>query len=124
VFVLDNEVFPLGIPDTITITPITVSFGYRFRRGSLVPYLGGGFGAYLLKEKSPSDAQGENIDEHHKSYHATGGLELQTIPWVALAVEAQYTRVPDALGTNGVSKVFNERDLGGFQVQLKILIGK
>ena len=124
VFVLDNEVFPLGIPDTITITPITLLFGYRFRRGAVVPYLGGGFGAYLLKEKSPSDIEGESIDEHHKSYQVVGGLELQTIPWVALAVEVQYTRVPDALGANGVSKVFNERDLGGLQAQLKLLIGK
>ncbi|HEV8574388.1 MAG TPA: hypothetical protein VGR43_06725 [Dehalococcoidia bacterium] len=124
VFVVDNTVYPLGIPDTITITPITLSFGYRFRGGSIVPYGGGGVGAYLLKEKSQFEAEGESVDEHHKSYHVVGGLELQTIPWVALAVEGQYTRVPDALGSNGVSAVFNEHDLGGFQAQLKVLIGK
>jgi hypothetical protein len=124
VFVLDNEVFPLGVPNTITVIPITLSMGYRFLRGSIVPYAGGGVGSYLLREKTPFDEEGESVKERHTGYHAIGGLEVRGTGWLAGAVEAQYAHVPDALGSNGASQAFDEHNLGGFQAQLKILVGR
>lgn len=125
VFVFEDTTFPLGIPNTITIQPITVTTGYRFPvRGSILPYIGGGIGTYLLKEASPYDEPDERVDERHASYQAHGGVEFRAHRWLAPAVEAQYTTVPDALGTNGASAAFEEHDLGGWQVQVKVLIGR
>ena len=44
VFVSGSEVFPLGIPLTIEVTPIEVTGGWRFKNVSprFVPYVGGG----------------------------------------------------------------------------------
>jgi opacity protein-like surface antigen len=125
VFVLEDTTYPLGVPDTITIVPITASAGYVFQvRSRVVPYAGGGIGSYFLKEETPFDEPGEDVDERHFSYQVHGGVELRIHPWLVPAVEVQYTTVPDALATNGVSAAFNERDLGGWQLQLKILVGK
>src|SRR5262249_38319165 len=41
-FVLDEEVFKLGIPDEVTVTPLTFTGGYRFPRRSMTPFVGGG----------------------------------------------------------------------------------
>jgi opacity protein-like surface antigen len=125
VFVFEDTTFPLGIPNTMTIQPITVTTGYRFPvRGSILPYIGAGIGTYLLKEVSPYDEPGERVDERRAGYQAHGGVEFRAHRWLAPAVEAQYTTVPDALGTNGASAAFEEHDLGGWQVQVKVLIGR
>jgi opacity protein-like surface antigen len=125
VFVFENTTYPLGVPDTITIVPITGSAGYLFPvRNRIAPYAGGGIGSYFLKEESPFDEPGERVDEHHFSYQVHGGAELRIHRWLVPAVEVQYTTVPDALATNGVSAAFNERNLGGWQLQLKLLVGR
>jgi hypothetical protein len=38
--------------------------------------------------------------------------------------EARYTSIPNALGAAGVSVDFNETDLGGIAVAVKLAIGK
>ena len=45
VFVFQNQVYKLGVSDTISVTPLQVSAGYRFRGrrpSRFVPYAGGG----------------------------------------------------------------------------------
>ena len=126
VFVFEGTVFPLGIPQTITVQPITVTAGYRLRlRNGLRPYIGGGVGFYQLKEVSPFDEAAERVDERHAGYHAHGGVEFRTpYSWIAPAVEAKFAAVPDPLGAGGASAEFDEDDLGGWQLQMKVLIGK
>lgn len=125
VFVFEGTAFPLGIPSTITIQPVTATTGYRFPvRGSILPYIGAGIGTYRLKQVSRFDEPDERVDERHAGYQAHGGVEFRAHRWLAPAVEAQYTKVPDALGTDGVSAVFEEHDLGGWQIQVKVLIGR
>jgi hypothetical protein len=126
VFVFEGTTFPLGIPQTVTIQPISVTAGYRFPlRRVVLPYIGGGIGTHLLKEASPYDEPTERVDERHTSYHAHGGVEFRTpLRWVAPAVEARFTTVPDALGREGASAAFEEDDLGGWQLQMKVLVGR
>ena len=64
VFVFEGNVIPLGIADTVTITPITVAGGYRFvRSGSRVtPYAGAGIGSYALREESDFAEDSDNVD--------------------------------------------------------------
>ena len=119
VVVSDGEVFPLGIEDRVTINPITVTAGYRFRSNAmLVSYAGGGVGSYRLRETSEFADPSENVDERHTSYHALGGVEVGVSKWVFTAFEVQYTSVPDALGIPGVSGEFGETNLGGLSLRV------
>ncbi len=123
VFVFDGEVYQLGIPNTVTVTPMTITGGWRFESGFLTPYGGGGIGRVGYKEFSDFAEDDENVDETYSSYHVLGGIEVRN-GWVATAFEAQFTQVPDALGTGGVSAAFNEHNLGGFTMRVKVLVGR
>jgi len=123
VFVFDGEVYQLGIPNTVTVSPMTITGGWRFESGFLTPYGGGGIGRVGYKEFSDFAEDDENVDETYSSYHVLGGIEVRN-GWVATAFEAQFTQVPDALGTGGVSAAFNEHNLGGFTMRVKILVGR
>jgi hypothetical protein len=125
VFVFEEEVFPLGIPNTITIQPVIAAVGYRPpSAASIRPYLGVGIGSYHLQEVSPFDAPGEEVDQWHRGFHAHGGVEFLAGRWFAPAVEARFTTVPDALGSSGAAAAFGESNLGGWQVFGKILLGR
>jgi hypothetical protein len=55
-----------------------------------------------------------------------GGAEVRIRRWLGVAGEAQFTTVPDALGTNatGVSSTFGETNLGGATFRAKVVIGR
>ena len=127
VFMFEDEVFRLGIPVTLTITPVELTGGYRFDFGQrLVPFAGGGVGWHRYQETSEFATDEENVDERHTGYHLLGGVELRLARWLGLAGEAQWTTVRDALGTdpNGVSAHFGESDLGGTTVRVRIVLGR
>lgn len=125
VFVYDDTVFPLGIPNTITVRPLLFTAGYRFGPSrSVVPYLGGGIGLFSLTERTSFSEGGESTDDQSTGYRMSGGLELRSSQFVSTALEAAYTRVPNSLGIGGVSQLFGERDLGGFEFRVKLLFGR
>jgi len=124
VFVTNGEVFRLGIRDTIRIVPFAISGGYRFTTPEGAFYVGGGAGRYFYRETSDFASAGENLDESHPAYHLLTGIEFPARGSFRAAVEFQYTSVPDALGSSGVSAAFGERNLGGFDIRLKILGGR
>ena len=121
-----REVFHLGIPVTITITPVELTAGWRFRRRNsrLVPYAGGGVTWYGYKETSSFSTPSEDVDERFNGYHVMGGVEYRVMRWLGLGGEAAWTTIPDAIGTGGVSKVFGDTDLGGASFRAKITIGR
>lgn len=125
VFITNGEVFHLGIPVTITITPVEITAGWKFRRGKkLVPYGGGGFTMYGYKEESSFSTSAEDTDERFNGYHVMGGVEYKVMRWLGLAGEAAWTTIPDAIGTGGASEVFGDTDLGGASFRAKITIGR
>jgi opacity protein-like surface antigen len=129
VFVHEGEVFPLGIPLTIGLTPIEVSAGYRFNQARrtrsgvvaspITLFGGGGVGSVGYSE---TDDEGE-ISERFTAWHVMGGADVTV--WKALQIggEARYRWVPDGLGAGGVSDVFNETDLGGSTFRVRIGVG-
>jgi opacity protein-like surface antigen len=123
VFVLDREVFRLGVEDTITLTPITLTAGWRFVMSRATPYLGGGIGRIYYKEDSSFAEAAENIAARFTSYHALGGVEFRN-GWVATAFEMQYSHIPGAIGIGGASEAFHESNLGGFVGRVKVLVGR
>jgi outer membrane protein W len=125
VIVFEDEVFPLGLSNTVTITPVTFTGGYRFRSTTaMVPYVGGGVGVYRFREESEFSEPDEQVDDSFTSYHALAGVEYAVSRWLFTAFEVRYTTVPDSLGAPGVSGDFNESNLGGFSVGVKLMIGR
>lgn len=132
VAIVDGERFGLGIPATITVTPLQVTGGYRFNRltrtrrpSRVVPFAGGGIGWYRLTETSDFATDAENVSGWHIGVHALGGAEVRLTPLVGIAGEAQWSIVPGALGddANGVSQLFDESDLGGLTLRVKLVLG-
>lgn len=142
VFVLDDRVFDLGIPNRIDITPVQLTAGYR--AGSrIAAYGGGGIGWYRFAESAafgprsgrpdgaPEGAMvpplgppyGDDTRETRRSYHVLGGVETPLLSWLRIGGEGQWTWVPDALGAGGVSAAFDETDLGGFSLRVKLSVG-
>ena len=122
---LEGETFRLGIPLTITIVPVEVSGGYRFRRSSrLVPYVGGGLTSLGYRERSDFADSGENVDDRFTGYQVLGGVEYRLSRWIAAAGEVQYATVPDAIGGGGLSAEFDEDDLGGTMIRLRVVVGR
>ena len=124
---LENQTFRLGIPLTVTILPIEVTGGYRIplgRRRSLIPYIGGGVGSHSYKETSSFAAGEENVSERFIGYQILGGVEYRLHRVVGIAGELEYVTVPDAIGAGGLSAEFNEKDLGGVIVRVRMLFGR
>jgi len=130
VFVDDDEVFPLGIDMNVGITPIEVTAGYRLqprgRTRSVIPYVGGGIGWHRYSETSDFAESGEDVHETFTGYHALGGVEFRRGRSFAIAGEAQWTVVPDALGTgvSSASELFGESNLGGLGVRVRVVVGR
>lgn len=127
VFLFNGEQFDLGIPATITVTPVELTGGYRFdvdRR--FVAYGGAGVGWHRYQETSQFAQADENLDERFAGYHVMGGAEFRLVRWIGAAAEAQWATVPDALGedSNSVSHEFDESDLGGVTLRVKVVIGR
>ncbi len=137
VFAFQGQVFDLNEPATITITPLEITAGYRHTRlappstraaplAKLIPYLGGGFGFHRYTETSAHSADADDAHATFTGYHVMGGVETPVQKWMALAAEAQFASVPNALGKdpNGVSSVYKEHDLGGFTFRMKVVVGR
>jgi hypothetical protein len=127
VFLFDDDVISLGVPMEITITPIELTGGWRFRlrrSPQFRPYVSGGLSSYRYQEVSEFATDAENVDERFTGYHLGGGAEFQVERWLGVALELNWTTVPDAIGTGGVSKAFDETNLGGTAIRMKITIGR
>jgi len=122
VFVSGSEVFQLGIPLTVTMTPIEAGGGWRFvtKSGRLTPYAGISFLSMGYSEESEGAEAGDNTSERFSGQAVFGGAEFRIWKWFTAAAEAQYRRVPNALGAGGVSQDFNESDLGGVTARITI----
>lgn len=125
--VLEGETFPLGIPLDVTIIPVEISAGWKFRLRrlpKLLPYAAGGYTSFGYKETSSFAGAGEDVDERFGGYLLRGGAEYKVTRWLGLAGEVAWTTVPDAIGSGGVSAAFKETDLGGTSVRARITVGR
>jgi len=125
--VLDGQVFPLGIPLDVTIVPIEISAGWKFRMRKLpklIPYVAGGYTSFGYQETSSFAGSGEDVDDRFGGYHLRGGAEFKVTRWLGVAGEFAWTTVPDAIGSGGVSQAFNEHDLGGTSFRARLTVGR
>lgn len=122
----DDEVFPLGIGLKTTVTPIELTGGWRFTNVSrrFVPYVGGGFSSFKYSEDTDTDDPDDDVDERFSGAHLLGGVEVRVSAWIGVSGEVVWTTVPDGLGEAGVSRAFDETNLGGTAVRVKVVVGR
>lgn len=112
----------LGFPLSVRITPIFATAGWRFAIGKspFVPYAGLGLSRTSFKEES--EVAGELFEESRSEtgFQGLAGLEYGRGP-LRFGAEFVYSRVPDAVGLGGVSKVYGEDDIGGLSVLGKVV---
>jgi opacity protein-like surface antigen len=124
-FRFDGQNFGLGIPLTVTETPVEVSGGYRFQATPrFVPYVGAGIGSYSYEETSDFSTDDENLKTRHVGYLVNGGAEFRLGRWLGLTADVQYTHVPGILGDGGISKEADENDLGGVAARFRVIVGR
>lgn len=128
VFVDNGDVFDLGINNTVTITPLEISTGYRFgsSRDSLRPYAGGGISWYRYEETDQFATSADTSADTFTGFHLLGGVEFRVSKWLGIAGEAAWATVPNAIGQEAASvgAAFNETDLGGATFRAKVVIGR
>lgn len=135
VFLSGGNVYRLGIPLRATIKPFEIVGGYRFNlTPRVIPFVGAGFTQYHYTETSDFAQASENFDATNGGGVFEAGAELRVHRWVGVAADAHYARVSGILGTGGVSQRFatgiggaapmvHERELGGWAVRLKVVVG-
>ena len=123
-----GQVFKLGIPLDVTVTPFELTGGFRFaqitRKRNVVPFVGVGYSRYRYQETSDFANPGENVDESFPGFHVSGGVEYLVKRWLAVGGEVSWSSVADAIGHSGVSEYFGEDNLGGTSIRLKVSVGQ
>ena len=122
----DGQVFALGIPTKVTMTPLDVTAGWRFppRFGRVIPHVGLGYTRLKYEETSEFAGEGENVSASFNGFHILSGVEVRVARWVGLGGEVVWTSVADAIGEGGASKAFDENNLGGTSIRVKLVLGR
>lgn len=116
--IFDSRAIPIGVPITVSYVPIELGGGWQFPLvGGVRPYAGAGLFRLRYKEESDFGIRDEEVDLSKNGYVVFGGVEVPVWKYVMVGGEAQFRSVPDAIGTDGVSRDFEETNLGGFTVR-------
>lgn len=125
VFVFGKEVFPLGIPMEVQLTPIEIAAGWRFATPGkrVVPYLGAGTVIMRFREESQFDTSSDTVNKTFSGAVAFAGVDVHVMKFVSVGAEVgmriiKITRPGGALGALG------EDDLGGVSMRLLVSIGR
>ena len=128
VFVFNDEVFPLGIETKVTVLPMAVNVAYRHERPrrALTPFVGGGVNWHRYTETSDFAESGEDVSATYTGFHALGGVEWRASRYISIGGVGRWLTVRDALGDEptSVAAVFDEHDLGGFDLRVRIVVGR
>ena len=124
VFVYEGEVFRLGVPLDITMTPMELGGGWRFKpigSRAIVPYVGGGALFLKHREESPGAISGDDVNETYTGLALFGGLEVPVWQKVSAGAEVGW-RSAKVKQPGGAMAAFGENNLGGitFRVMFSI----
>ena len=120
----EGETYPLGVENTLTINPFTITGGWRFQTGGkLRPYVGGGLSMYMVEETSDFSLPEDDVDETFTGFHVLGGARYPVSSLIAISGEVEYASVRNSLET-GLSGAFGEDNLGGLSFRVRVSIGR
>lgn len=126
VFVADADapVFRLGHPLKIRTIPVYGLLGFHFTPDSKFdPYVSTGAGVTFYKEESTVAEITETDSQTKFSGFVALGADYGRGS-VRFGLEANYSFVPNTIGLGGVSAVYGEKDVGGFAILGRIVIGR
>lgn len=113
-----NPPIRTGVPEKLTLTPIHLSVAWIFNPQAPVSWYAGAGPTFLSWKDSSA---GDSNSGSDTGGHLVGGLRWQpSDPW-SFGAEARYSTVPNAVGNAGITKFYNEDDLGGFSLSLMAL---
>ena len=116
-------VFRLGHPLKIRTIPVYGLVGFRFSPDrTLVPYVTGGAGITSYKEESTVGGITEETSQSKFGGMLAIGADYGRGP-VRFGLEANYSLVPNTIGLGGVSAVYGEKDVGGFAIVGRLVLG-
>ena len=98
VFVNNGQVFKLGIPLTVGMTPIELGGGWRTivdRRGRYAIYVGAGVVFLNYSETTPSGTSDDNTSKTFSGFSVYGGFDRTFHKHLIAGVEGQYPRHPE-----------------------------
>ena len=116
----NSEAFRLGHPLTFTMVEGVAFAAYRFgKMGPVSPYVAAGGGLASWKERSDIAGVIEKANGTSGLIEARAGVERDS-GRLRYGIEGGITLIPGAVGVGGISKVYEESDLGGLFVVAKI----
>lgn len=116
----NSEAFRLGHPLTFTMVEGVAFAAYRFGKvGPVSPYLALGGGIASWKERSDIAGVIEKANGTTGLMEARVGVERES-GRLRYGIEGGITFAPSAIGVGGISKVYEESDLGGLFMVAKI----
>lgn len=107
-----------GVSEKLTLTPVHLSVAWIFHPDAQLNWYAGA-GPTFLSWKDES--AGENNSGSNTGAHIVGGLRWQGAGRWSFGGEVRYSTVPNAVGDAGITKFYNEDDLGGFSISLMSL---
>jgi hypothetical protein len=126
VFVFEGDVFPLGVPVDITMTPIEAAVGWRFKpftSRAIVPYVGGGMLFLKYKEETEGDASSENVSESYSGPVLFAGIDAPVWKYISAGAELGW-RKATVKNPGGAMSAFGEDDLGGVTFRVMVSFRK
>jgi hypothetical protein len=118
-----------GIALQVRMLPIDLGVGWRFnhltRANDVTPFVGGGAILLHYSETTPAGDSTDNTSSTFFGFEGFGGVDLQ-LGSITVAPEVDYRSLPGAIGSGGLSQVFNETNLGGlaFRVTVGVRLGR
>lgn len=122
VFVHAGTVFPLGIPTTIEWRPLDVALGWRTVRRRFSPYAGVGLTTIAFTETADFAQAGDDLSETATGLLLLAGIDVPVWKRVSLGGEVRHRSVTGVLGDGGVSEAFDEDQLGGTSIGIRLSI--
>jgi hypothetical protein len=124
VVVVNGTVYKLGTELTADMTPTELGAGWRFEsRGTkyqITPYLGASAVFLGYKETSMFAEPAENVSETYKGFGVFGGVDFRVFRQVLVGGEGQYRVINSTPAENSAAANFNEKNLGGLVLRLKV----
>jgi hypothetical protein len=118
-----------GFALQVRMVPIDLAVGWRFnhvtRANHVTPFVGGGALLLHYSETTPAGDSTDSTIATFKGFEGFGGVDL-LLGSITVAPEVDFRSVPGAIGTGGLSQLFNESNLGGlaFRVTVGVRLGR
>lgn len=119
VIVSGSDAYSLGVPLTLTLTPVEIGAGWRFARHNRVePYVGVAALMQHYVEQSTGADPSENTNTTDSGATLFAGIDLTVVSRFKVEIEGLYRNLPNAVGSSGAFQAFHEDNLGGGAVRL------